>query len=90
MQDTIMLARLVVGGATRMGGDAPPGQYQKPGLCISIHVETAEEAERIYRELEPGGEVVMPIQETFWAVRFGMVTDRFGIPWMLNCEKPMG
>ncbi len=47
------------------------------------------EADRVFNALAENGAVQMPIQETFWAVRFGMVTDRFGIPWMINCGKPM-
>jgi uncharacterized glyoxalase superfamily protein PhnB len=47
------------------------------------------EAERIFRELGEGGVVRMPIAETFWARRFGMLIDKFGIPWMVNCEKPV-
>ena len=46
------------------------------------------QAERIFNALADGGSVQMPIAETFWAVRFGMVTDRYGTPWMINCEKP--
>jgi PhnB protein len=45
------------------------------------------DAERIFNALADGGKVGMPLQQTFWAARFGMVTDRFGIPWMINCEK---
>ena len=85
----MMHARLVVGEISLLGADAPPGRFQKPqGFGVSLSVDTPEEAERIYAALEDGGEVTMPMQETFWAQRFGMVTDRFGIPWMVNCEKP--
>ena len=45
-----------------------------------------EEAERVFNELTEGGTVVMPIGETFWAQRFGMLKDRFGVSWMVNCE----
>lgn len=89
MQDTIMHARLDLGdGGTLMGSDCPPHMYVKPqALYVSLHPETAAVADRIFAELSPGGEVVMPIQETFWAERFAMFTDRFGIPWMINVEK---
>lgn len=84
----IMHARLVNGDAVLMGSDCPPGMYNKPGgVSVSIMVDTIEEAERIYAELSPGGEAIMPIQETFWAQRFAMFTDRWGIPWMINCER---
>jgi PhnB protein len=52
-------------------------------------VDTPAEAERIFHEMSDGGKVQMPIGETFWARRFGMLTDKYGIPWMVNCEKPM-
>jgi PhnB protein len=55
---------------------------------VAVQVETPDEAERLFAALAEGGTVQMPIGETFWAVRFGMLTDRFGVPWMINCEKP--
>jgi len=81
-------ARFTVGGDTIMGSDAPGGRYNKPqGYAVNISVETPEEADRIFAALADGGNVGMPIAETFWAKRFGMVTDRFGTHWMVNCEK---
>jgi PhnB protein len=83
-------ARLTVGDVTLMGGDAPQGRYQKPqGTMVNIAVTDPAQAERAFHALAEGGSVVMPIQETFWAKRFGMLTDRFGTPWMINCEKAM-
>jgi PhnB protein len=87
----IMHARLEVGGRLLMGGDAPPHNSSKPqGFCVSVAVDDPAEAERIFGQLSEGGAIVMPIAETFWALRFGMVTDQFGTPWMVNCEKPIG
>jgi PhnB protein len=87
----IMHARLQVGDRLLMGGDAPVSQFSKPqGFCVSIQADTAAEAERIFHALADGGKVNMPIGETFWAERFGMLIDKFGIPWMVNFEKPMG
>jgi PhnB protein len=84
----IMHARLQVGDQELMGSDACGMPYQTPqGLSVSIHIDTPEEAERVFNALADNGSVTMPIQETFWALRFGMVTDRFGTPWMINCEK---
>ncbi len=87
----IMHARLEVGGRLLMGGDAPTHiPYAKPhGFCVNATVESPAEAERIFARLAEGGTVIMPIGETFWARRFGMVNDRYGTPWMINCEKPM-
>jgi PhnB protein len=83
----IMHARLAVGSAVLMGADAPPNSYKKPtGFSVSIHVKTPAEADRIFHALAEGGTVLVPIAETFWSPRFGMLTDRFGVPWMVNCE----
>jgi PhnB protein len=90
-KDMVIHARFKAGDTTVMGSDGPGGHYSKPqGYAVNINVDTPEEAESIFAGLSEGGNVGMPIQETFWAVRFGMVTDRFGTPWMVNCEKPMG
>jgi PhnB protein len=71
-----------------MASDAPPGHYQPPkGISISLQIKEVKEAERAFNALAENGTIQMPIQETFWAQRFGMVTDQFGIPWMINCEK---
>ncbi len=84
----IMHARMTVDGYLLMGSDAPPDQYRKPGgFSINIGVKDAAQAERIFHALAEGGMVHMPIGETFWAIRFGMLVDRFGTPWMVNCEK---
>ena len=89
-QDKITHARLLVGEAVLMGSDSPPEYFMQPqGIRVSINVDTPDEAERIFHALAEGGTVLMPVQETFWAVRFAMLTDRFGTPWMINCEKPL-
>jgi PhnB protein len=85
----IMHAHLVVGDQVLMGSDAPPAHYEKlQGFSASLGVEDPAEAERIFHALVENGTVRMPLQETFWAVRFGMFVDRFGIPWMINCARP--
>jgi PhnB protein len=84
----IMHARLIVGDQVLMGSDAPPAHFQQPqGFSVSIGVDEAEDAERIFHALAEDGTVRMPLQKTFWAIRFGMLVDRFGIPWMVNCEE---
>ncbi len=83
----IMHASLDVGGTILMGADATPRHHAEPkGFSVSLSVEKIEEAERVFNALAERGKVTMPMQKTFWAARFGMVTDRFGIPWMINCE----
>ena len=85
----IMHARLTLGDQVLMASDAPPGMYQAPkGFSVALQTTSAAEAERIFKELTDGGSVQMPLQQTFWAVRFGMLVDKFGIPWMVNCEAP--
>jgi PhnB protein len=70
-----------------MGSDAPPDRFESAkGLWVSIVLEDTATAERIFNSLAENGTIQMPFGETFWAARFGMVVDRFGTPWMLNCE----
>ena len=88
-RDKVLHARLNIAGHTIMASDCGD-QYKSPqGFAITLGVKDAAEAERVFGDLADGGEVCMPVQETFWAVRFGMLTDRFGTPWMINCEKAM-
>jgi PhnB protein len=84
----IMHATLDLGDQSLMGSDAPPGRYEKPqGISVSLNLSDPARAERVFQALADQGSVQMPLQETFWAARFGMVVDRYGIPWMVNCEQ---
>jgi len=86
--DKILHATFVWGGHVLQGADAPPGQYQKPqGFSVMLNIDEAAEADRIFHALAEKGEVQLPIQETFWARRFGMLVDQFGTPWTINCGK---
>ena len=88
-QDKILHASLKIGDTVLMGSDAPPERYEKPkGFSVSLVLDDTGEAERIFKTLSEGGSVQMPIQQTFWAARFGMLTDRYAIPWMINCGQP--
>lgn len=88
-RNKVMHARLVVGDKVLMGSDAPPDRYEGPkGFCVSLGIDTPAEAERIFKALAENGTVQMALQETFWGLRFGMLVDAFGIPWMINCERP--
>ena len=83
----IMHARLSVGDQVLMASDAPPGHYHQPqGFTVSISIADPADAERIFKALADKGKVTMPLDKTFWAQRFGMLVDQFGIPWMVNCE----
>lgn len=84
----ILHACMTVNGQMLMASDAPPGRQERPqGFSLSLMTKDPGEAERVFKALAENGQVRMPIQETFWAARFGMLVDRFGIPWMVNCEK---
>jgi PhnB protein len=70
-------------------GTEPPESYRKPqGFFVMLNIEDATEAERIFDSLSHNGTVQMPLQETFWAKRFGMLVDQFGTPWTINCGRP--
>jgi PhnB protein len=70
-----------------MGSDSLPEHYEETkGMSVSLNTNEPAEAERIFQALAENGTVRMPLQETFWAARFGMLVDQFGIPWMVNCE----
>jgi len=84
----IMHASLTVGDDVLMGSDAPPGSYEEAkGFCVSLQIKDPTDGERIFNALAENGTVRMPFQKTFWAVGFGVVVDRFGIPWIINCEQ---
>ena len=84
----IMHARMTVGDQTLMASDAPPDRYEAmKGFMVTLGTDNPGEAERIFHALSEKGTIQMPIQQTFWAARFGMLTDQFGTPWMINCEQ---
>jgi PhnB protein len=86
-RDKIMHGSLTIGGQLVMAADVTPDRYEEPkGFSLSLQITRVAEAERIFGELSRDGRVVMPLEKTFWAERFGMVVDRFGIPWLINCE----
>jgi PhnB protein len=88
LRNRAMHARIALGDLLIMGADAPPGRYQKPqGFSVSLNFASAAEAEKTFHALSQGGTVQMPLQETFFAHTFGTFTDRFGVPWMIVCEK---
>lgn len=89
-RDKIMHACLEVDGRRLMGSDAPPGCGSPlGGFSIQVATGSVEEAERVFAALGEGGKITMPIGQTFWAERFGMLTDSFGVPWMVICEGAM-
>jgi len=83
-RDKIMHARLIVGERVLMASDVPPGcSKAMKGFAVTLRFDEPAEAERVFHALADGGTVRMPIQQTFWATRFGT-------PWMINCEAGAG
>jgi len=84
-KEKIMHAQLRVGRWSLMACDSPAEHYQKPqGFHLQITIDDPQQAEQAFTRLADKGTITMPFMETFWANRFGMLTDRFGIPWMVN------
>lgn len=87
-RNKIMHACLTLGDRVLMGSDSPPEHYEETkGFYVQVGSDDPVEAERIFHALAENGTVRMPIQQTFWSVRFGMLVDQFGIPWMINCDQ---
>ncbi|PKM26610.1 MAG: VOC family protein [Gammaproteobacteria bacterium HGW-Gammaproteobacteria-13] len=86
--DRVMHVCLTVGDQLLMASDTFPGMPYEgiKGSSVSLQVENVPEAERLYKALSAGGSVQMELQATFWATRFAMFTDRFGVGWMINCD----
>ena len=87
-KDKIIHARMDVGKSVLMASDETPDRHAAAqGFSLSVSVKDAAEAERVFAALAEGGSIQMPIAQTFWSVRFGMLTDQFGMRWMVNCEQ---
>lgn len=88
--DRILHARLADGAFVLMASDPPPGQSVGVGgnFAMSLQCESHAEQDRFFAALSEGGRVTMPLQNTFWDARFGMLFDRFGTQWMLSVSKP--
>jgi len=82
-------ARIVIGDQVIMASDSGPDRF-KPmqGVSVTLNIPEPAEAERVFKALVEGGTTIMPLEETFWAHKFGVLVDRFGTQWMVNCEKP--
>ena len=86
-RDKIIHARMTIGNELLMGSDAPPDHYARPqGFSVNLSLKDEAEARRIYDELSRDGKITMPLGPTFWAKLFTMFVDRYGTPWMINCE----
>ncbi|MFI8481105.1 VOC family protein [Pseudomonas sp. NPDC078700] len=87
-EERIMHMRLLVGDQVLMGSDSCPMQPYEgiKGNSVALNLDCTDEGERIFNALAKGGTIEMPFEKTFWATRFGSVKDRFGVPWLINCE----
>jgi PhnB protein len=86
----ILHARITLGDTELLGSDVPSERFQPMrSAYLSLSLDSTGDAERIYALLSEGGEIFMPMQETFFAFRFAMLRDRFGTSWMLLHERPM-
>lgn len=86
-KDLVLHARITIAGTELLGADIPTAEPMRSAY-LSLSVDTDAEAERTYAALSDGGQVFMPMQETFFATRFGQCRDRFGINWMILKERP--
>jgi PhnB protein len=90
-QDMIMHGALTLNGRLLMASDDPTGDGgPKKGVAVSHSAADAGEAKRVLEALAEGGEITMPLAETFWSPAFGMCNDRFGVPWMVGVEPQQG
>ena len=90
LEKQILHIRMALGETLLMGNDAPPDRFQPiRSVYLSLAVDTDEEAERVHALLAEGGEIFMPMQETFFAFRFSMLRDKFGTSWMIIHKRPM-
>lgn len=87
-KEKVLHARFRIGETVLMASDAPPGHQQPAGgFSLCLDVVSVAEGERIFKALAEGGKIAMPYAKTFFAAGFGMLSDRFGVHWMVSCEK---
>ena len=88
-EKSVQFASMDIGETVLWASDVPPDRFQPMrSVYLSLTVDTAAEAERIWALLSNGGQVLMPIEETFFATRFGQLCDQFGTNWMISALKP--
>jgi PhnB protein len=87
-KDAVLNARISIDGTDLMASDIPNAEPMRSAY-LTLGVENDNEAERVFSALADGGVVLMPMQETFFASRFGQVRDRFGMNWMILHERPV-
>lgn len=89
-QARILHANLQVGALSLLGSDAFPDTYQRPqGFAVTLGFAEPAEAAVVFEALADGGQIQMPFQAAFWSPGFGLLVDRFGIPWEVNCDTTL-
>lgn len=89
MEDKIMHATIKINDSVIMMADMPESDVATGGnISLAIGLNDVEKAREYFDNLSDGGNVTMPLDKTFWAEAFGMLTDKFGISWMVNCDAP--
>ena len=88
--ENIMHSTIQVGRSTVMMSDDPNPEGDSGGgdISLAIGLNDPEQAKKVFDNLAKGGSVIMPLEKTFWAEAFGMLTDKFGVRWMINCDAP--
>jgi len=88
-QNRILHATLRLGDQELLGTDAFPDAYERPqSFFVTLGISELAKAREVFASLAEGGRVQMPFQETFWSAGYGVLVDRFGVPWEVNCEQP--
>lgn len=87
-KDRVLHAHLKIGNTDLMISDTFPGQPQQGGsqVTIAIHIQNAEKSQEVFEKLQDGGQVIMPLQETFWSPSYGQVKDKFGVEWQVSTQ----
>jgi len=90
MKDKVLHAMFEAGNLKFMVSDCPPGVSVSPGdqVSLSLDFRDKESIQRTFEALSQGGQVTMPLQDTFWGAHFGMAKDKFGVNWMFNYDYP--
>ena len=89
-KNKIMHATFEARGKQLMASDLPPGMAFEgyKGFTLSVQAKDVPEGEQLFKALAAGGKITMPYAATFWSPGFGMVEDKFGVPWMVNVDDP--
>jgi PhnB protein len=87
-RERIVHATLELDGMSLMGADVPPESYATPqGFAVVLHVDDVDRGRELFSALSEGGTLRMPFQKTFWSPGYGLLVDRYGVPWEINCEE---